>query len=372
MTEGDDEFSGAEELRLLADSVATLLARAGGSERARKSRGSRSGVDRVVWSEIAAAGVLSVMTRESAGGLGMGLQAGGIIAREFGRALAPEPFVPVVGLAAGLLERLAPEHEVLGEIISGETIPAIANFRTRAKSGVSKKNKTYYAERQINGAKAWVANAGGGDLHLVIASSANGSEPGLYLVEADADGITPRPAKQSDGSYLYDVTYLETPAALIASGANFPLALSGSIDDATALAASQLLGIAGEALKLTIEFLKTREQFGKPIGAFQALQHRAVDMHIAYEIAEAGISRSLALMDETKDPTIRAMQASRAKARAGETALKITREAIQLHGAVGYTDEFDIGLYLNRALVLSAYLGDAAAHRKRWLELKGA
>ena len=371
MTEGNDNFSGAEELRLLADSVATLLARAGGSERARKSRGSRSGVDRVVWSEIAAAGVLSVMTRESAGGLGMGLQAGGIIAREFGRALAPEPFAPVVGLAAGLLERLAPEHAVLGEIISGETIPAIAVFE-RVKSGVSTKIQTYYNDGKINGAKAWVANAVGADLHLVIASSANVSEPGLYLVDAAADGITPSAAKQSDGSYLYDVTYIETPATLIASGANLPQALSGAIDDATALAASQLLGIAGEALKLTIEFLKTREQFGKPIGAFQALQHRAVDMHIAYEIAEAGINRCLAIMDETKDPTIRAMQASRAKARAGETALKITREAIQMHGAVGYTDEFDIGLYLNRALVLSAFLGDAAVHRKRWLELKGA
>ena len=358
-----------EDLRLLRDSVATLLDRAGGEKRAREARGNRDGVNRDIWRELAEAGILSVMTSEDAGGLGLGLQAGGIIAQEFGRTLAPEPFAPVVGLAAGLLERLAPGHRLLDEIISGKKIPAIA-WQERKSADAANNNQTTYDTGKLNGTKSWVARAGGADVHLVIASSNTGT--GLYLVNALADGITTKAAKQSDGSYLHEVSYVETPAELIAEDENVKNALDAAVNDATALAACELLGVAGEALNLTIEFLKTREQFGKPIGTFQSLQHRAVDMHIAHEIADTGIKSSLAIMDANSDPTIRAREASRAKARAGEAALKITREAIQMHGAVGYTDEFDIGLYLNRALTLSAWLGDATFHRKRWLKLRGA
>ena len=385
MSDDSEDFANAQELQLLQDSVATLLDRAGVDDRARNARGSRDGVNRAIWTELAEAGVLCVMTDEDAGGLGLGLQAGGIIAREFGRTLAPEPFGSVVGLAAGLLERLTSEHTLLGEIISGEKVPSLAwaerdtpnseggKPNTNPNNDEALEYQTHYDAGKLNGTKAWVARAGVADIHMVIASNPIGT--GLYLVDAVADGITTKATKQSDGSFLYDITYVETPATLIAEGPEVTKALNASIDDATALAASELLGVAGEALKLTIEFLKTREQFGKPIGTFQALQHRAVDMHIAYEIADAGIKRSLAIMDATdwsKDPTTRGREASRAKARAGDAAQKITRETIQMHGAVGYTDEFDIGLYLNRALTLSAWLGDATTHRKRWLELRGA
>jgi alkylation response protein AidB-like acyl-CoA dehydrogenase len=154
---------------------------------------------------------------------------------------------------------------------------------------------------------------------------------------------------------------------LLAKGPAVAQALEAAVSDTTALTAAELVGVSAKALEITLNYIRTREQFGQPIGAFQVIQHRAVDMYVAQEVAEAGVRDVLALMDATGILHLRARQASRAKARACTAARKITREAIQLHGAVGYTDEFDIGLFLNRALVLSAWLGDAAYHRRLWL-----
>lgn len=361
MISDSDREERKQELNLLRESVNTLLARAGGTDRARKARNSRSGVDRAVWTELAQAGLLGVMVNEDAGGLGLGLAAGGVIAEEIGRALAPEPFGPVIGLAASLIERLTPGDALLAAIIAGNSVPAVA-WQERGTA------KTQYVNGLLNGSKAWVAGAEGADVLLVIAGSCDG--PVLCRVKAGASGVALDAIPQADGGYLYEVSFAEVVCEIMAQGPQVSAALTSAIDDATALAAAEMLGVISEALKITLEFLGTREQFGKPIGVFQALQHRAVDMFIAYEIAEAGIHEALTLMDESSDAQQRSCQASRAKARAGQAAQKITRESIQMHGAVGYTDEFDIGLYLNRALVLAAWLGDATHHRRNWLKLK--
>jgi alkylation response protein AidB-like acyl-CoA dehydrogenase len=124
------------------------------------------------------------------------------------------------------------------------------------------------------------------------------------------------------------------------------------------------------ALDLTLEYLRTRVQFGKPIGSFQALQHRAVDLYIQKELSRAALeAASAALADQSCTPERRAAAASSAKARAAQAALAICNEALQMHGAIGFTDEYDLGLYLNRALVLSAWLGNASAHRHRYSSL---
>ena len=130
--------------------------------------------------------------------------------------------------------------------------------------------------------------------------------------------------------------------------------------------AAMALGLVERSLELCLEYAKTRVQFDQPIGSFQVIQHRAVDLNVMCEVAQSGVREALALMDIETDPKVRVRLASRAKARAVTAAKKITRDAIQLHGAVGYTDEFDIGLYLNRSLVLSAWLGDDTYHRRLW------
>jgi alkylation response protein AidB-like acyl-CoA dehydrogenase len=123
------------------------------------------------------------------------------------------------------------------------------------------------------------------------------------------------------------------------------------------------------SLEMSLDYLKTRVQFGKPIGSFQALQHRAVDLHIQKELAGAVLEEALAALDRGPDAATRAQLASRAKARCADAALKITREAIQLHGAIGFTDDYDAGLYLKRALTLAAWLGHPVWHRRRYARL---
>ncbi|MDF1669789.1 MAG: acyl-CoA dehydrogenase family protein [Roseovarius sp.] len=356
-----------EDLRLLRDSVGTLLDRAGGLGRARSLRDSDEPWDASIWQELAAAGVLGVAAPEEAGGLGMGLEAAGVVAQELGRVIAPEPVVATLGLAIGLMHRLCPQDDMLDGAIAGDVVLAVA-WQERSATGLSDAIECRFDGATLNGSKDWVIGANGADQILVIAEGAQG--PALVRVAADASGITTQARKQSDGSSLWGLSFASTPAEVLAEGAQVSDALADAVADTTALAASELIGLSGAALALTLEYIKTREQFDKPIGSFQAIQHRAVDMHVMQEVAEAAVREALAAMDQTGSAPERAQQASRAKARACSAAQKITREAIQLHGAVGYTDEFDVGLLLNRALVLSAWLGDAAYHRRCWLNAK--
>ena len=178
--------------------------------------------------------------------------------------------------------------------------------------------------------------------------------PVLVLADAMADALSIDKRAQADGSSMGELSFSGTPAEQLAEGPAVRDALDEAISDATALAAAELVGVSDSAFEITLDYIKTREQFDKPIGSFQVIQHRAVDLNVMREVAQAGVREVLAQMDSETDPKRRASLASRAKARAATAAKKITRDAIQLHGAVGYTDEFDIGLYLNRALVLSA------------------
>ena len=369
MTQTDILSSEQEDLRLLRESVRTLFERAGGSDRARQLRDAGGGFDPEMVRELAEAGVFGVAVPEDQGGLGMGLAAGGVIAEEVGRVIAPEPVVSTIGLSLGLLRRLCPDHPKMAQLIGGEISLAVA-WQERGPDGAPADATCRYADGKLTGGKAWVVGAIGSLGFLVVAEGDDG--PVLVLAEADADGLVIDKRAQADGSSLGELSFSGTPAAELASGGAVPTALAEAVADATALAAAELVGLSGRAFEIVLDYIKTREQFDKPIGSFQVIQHRAVDLHVMQEVAEAGVREALSMMEVTAGPQMRARQASRAKARAGVAAKKITREAIQLHGAVGYTDEFDIGLYLNRALVLSAWLGDDTHHRRIWLDARDA
>jgi len=352
-----------DDLRMLRGSVRTLFERAGGIARARNARD--KGWDRQVMNELAHAGVLGVAAPEAVGGLGMGLTAAGVIVEEVGRALTPEPVVSAIALAIGMIQRVCPGDAMLATAISGKIACALA-WQERGLRGYSDQMACRFDGKVLNGSKAWIAGAVGADQLLVVAQ--NDSKPVLVALDADGKGIYSELRRQSDGSQLCDIDFVDAPAKVLAEGSVVSEALSGVVADATALAAAELVGVSAKALELTLDYVKTREQFGKPIGSFQVIQHRAVDLYVSQQVAEAGVSEALARMHVFTDPRARAREASRAKARACSTAKKITRESIQLHGAVGYADEFDIGLFLNRALVLSAWLGDAAYHRAQWMD----
>ena len=369
MTQTDILSSEQEDLRLLRESVRTLFERAGGSDRARQLRDAGGGFDPEMVRELAEAGVFGVAVPEDQGGLGMGLAAGGVIAEEVGRVIAPEPVVSTIGLSLGLLRRLCPDHPKMAQLIGGEISLAVA-WQERGPDGALADATCRYADGKLTGGKAWVVGAIGSLGFLVVAEGDDG--PVLVLAEADADGLVIDKRAQADGSSLGELSFSGTPAVELASGGAVPTALAEAVADATALAAAELVGLSERAFEITLDYIKTREQFDKPIGSFQVIQHRAVDLNVICEVAQAGVREALAQMDSETDPKVRAPIASRAKARAVTAAKKITRDAIQLHGAVGYTDEFDIGLYLNRALVLSAWLGDDAYHRRIWFEAREA
>ena len=369
MTQTEFLSSEQEDLRLLRESVRTLFERAGGSDRARQLRDAGGGFDPEMVRELAEAGVFGVAVPEDQGGLGMGLAAGGVIAEEVGRVFAPEPVVSTIGLSLGLLRRLCPDHPKMAQLIGGEISLAVA-WQERGPDGAPADATCRYADGKLTGGKAWVVGAIGSHGFLVVAEQDDG--PVLVLAEADAQGLVIDKRTQADGSSLGELSFSGTPAAELASSGAVLTALAEAVADATALAAAELVGLSERAFEITLDYIKTREQFDKPIGSFQVIQHRAVDLNVMCEVAQAGVREALAQMDSETDPKVRARLASRAKARAVTAAKKITRDAIQLHGAVGYTDEFDIGLYLNRALVLSAWLGDDAYHRRIWFEAREA
>jgi len=369
MTQTDTISSEQEDLRLLRESARTLFERAGGSGRARKLRDAGGGFDAEMVRELAEAGVFGVAVPEEQGGLGMGLAAGGVIAEEAGRVIAPEPVVLTIGLSLGLLRRLCPEHPKMAQLIGGEASLAVA-WQERGPGGAPADATCRYADGRLTGNKAWVVGAAGSEGFLVVAEQDGG--PVLVLAEATADGVVIGKRAQADGSSLGELSFSGTPAAELASGDAVQAALAEAVADATALAAAELVGLSECAFEITLEYIKTREQFDKPIGSFQVIQHRAVDLNVMCEVAQAGVREVLALMDRETDQKVRAQLASRAKARAVTAAKRITRDAVQLHGAVGYTDEFDIGLYLNRSLVLSAWLGDDAYHRRIWFDAREA
>jgi len=220
----------------------------------------------------------------------------------------------------------------------------------------------------LDGTKRFVAGAAGARGFVVTARTADGL--GLFWVDADAQGVSVRHEWRAD----------ETPAGVVELGgvraaasdvvaAPGDAALSAfqrAFDEAAVLAAGEMLGVAEAALAMALAYMRTRVQFGKPIGSFQALQHKAADLYVQQELMRAVLDEAVRKLDDGVSDDERVQVASRCKARASDAGLRITREVIQLHGAIGFTDEYDAGLYLKRALVLSGWLGNASAHRRRF------
>ena len=195
----------------------------------------------------------------------------------------------------------------------------------------------------------------------------------LHWIGCNAAGLSSRPEARADGSASARLGFDQVSASAatrVASSTCAGAALALALEHAMTAASAELLGVMDSALTLTLEYLRTRVQFGKPIGSYQALQHRAVDLYIQKELSRAALAAAIATLDDpTCTPERRATAASGVKARASQAALAICNEALQMHGAIGFTDEYDLGLYLNRALVLSAWLGNASAHRRRYSSL---
>ncbi len=361
---------------LLKDSVADFVTRGTSIARVRTLRGTPQEYDKAVWRQMAELGWLGVALPERYGGMGLGLTEAAIVAEGLARTLAPEPFTASAILAAGALaagENEALKLEMLPQVVSGSLIPALA-WQERAgtldAAHIVARATPFEGGFRLTGTKRYVSGAAGADVYIVAARSAAGLV--LACVNSTAQGVSRGSEPLADGRQFGTIELADVVVPrerVAATGAAARAALECALDHGAAIASAELYGVMGRALEMSVDYMKTRVQFGKPIGSFQALQHRAVDLYIQQQLASAVLEESLRELDRDPPPHARAAIASRLKARCSEAGLRITREAIQIHGAIGFTDEYDAGLYLKRALVLSAWLGNAAQHRRRYAAL---
>lgn len=367
--------SGSEHAAMLRDSVADFTARASDIARVRRMRDRGEDCDRALWSRMAGLGWLGILVPEECGGLGLTLSEAAIVAEGLSGALAPEPYTAVAVLAASVLAQARGElgDALLRQLAAGESIVALAWQETAGDievASVSARATPFEGGYRLEGVKRYVAGGTAADGYVVTAAAGDGVA--LYWVPRATAGVTVSADTLADGRRSATVTLTDAVvprAHELARGAAARDAAERARDSATAIAGAELLGVMHKALDLSLEYMRTRVQFGKPIGSFQALQHRAVDLYIQRQLASAVLEDGLRRFASAGDARTRAVLASRIKARCSEAGLRIAREAIQIHGAIGFTDEYDAGLYLKRALVLASWLGNAALHRRRYARL---
>ncbi len=368
--------SGSDHARMLRDSVADFVKRGTDLKRVRRLRDTQPGFERTVWRQMAEFGWLGILVPEAYGGLGLGCTEMAIVAAGTAGALTPEPLTQAAVFAAGVIANSDNEslkRELLESLVAGETIPALA-WQERAgaldPAQVAVRAEPFEAAIKLNGAKNFVAGAAGADGFVVSAQSRDGLA--LYWVPATTAGLNLELQPLADGrsSGMLRLNDVVVPTShTLASPACATAALNAALDTTLVIASAEMSGVMGRVLDMSVDYMKTRVQFGKPIGSFQALAHRAVDLHIQRELSSAVLADAVALFDAGVTGARRAAMASRVKARCSEAGLRIAREAIQIHGAIGFTDEYDAGLYLKRAMTLSAWLGNAAQHRRRYADL---
>lgn len=332
------------------------------------------------WNALAELGWTGMLAPESSGGLGLGLDGAAEILRAAGEHAAPEPLLAVAGLSALLLARLDTPgaRALLAELVAGRSLPALA--WQESAGDLSAVPLACGCERRpghaggvlLQGEKLMVLPGAAASGWLV---SARGDDEAVLLwVPRGTDGVTETLVPLVDGGQASSLRFEQValpPDAVLAEGPAAQDALRHALAAGQILQAAELLGAGQAMLAQTMAYLRTRSQFGKPIGSFQALQHRCVDMFIHLEVAQATLNEVLALAGEGLSADRLEAEASRVNARCTAAALQASRSAVQLHGAIGYTQECDLSLFYKRVLCLSAWLGNVTAHQHRHALLTG-
>jgi alkylation response protein AidB-like acyl-CoA dehydrogenase len=374
-TMAETPYNFAESTAEFASSAHDFLRKESPLARLRGLRNSAPGFERPVWRALAEAGWTSILVPEQLGGLGLDLSIAAAVAKEVGQHPMPEPFIGAAVQAVSLLAALdaSPIRDhLLAEAAAGNLIIGVAwqesvgdyDGATPGTAAVDSDNNVV-----VTGEKRWVLPGEGADGWL--ASATNAGETGIYWIPRGTAGVTVRSETRVDGSVMGHLVFTGAviPSSyLLARGSAARRALDEANNAARFVQGGELLGIASRAFDITLDYLKTRVQFGKPIGANQALKHRMVDAYLKISLASACIEDGW--RSYLRNETTLASLASRVKARCTETALHVTRLAIQLHGAIGYTDECDIGLYVKRALHLSCWLGNEETCLRYFLTLQ--
>jgi len=374
-----------EEQNMLKDSAKDFCTNRAPIAQLRKLRDedAADGFDRATWEAMVGLGWAGIPWPEEYGGLAFGYKGLGVVTEETGRTLAASPLfatVWVVGTAINIGGREAQKSELLPRISAGELLMALALEESHRHNPYAIATTAEAAGDGfvLNGSKTFVLDGHVADKLLVVArtSGSAGDREGisLFLVDAGTDGVTVTRARMVDSRNAADVELSAVRVgadAIVGEVDKGADVLDPTLDIARIGLCAEMLGSLQECFERTIKYLKEREQFGVPIGSFQALKHRAADMFCEVELAKSCVLEALTALDEARDGDEVAKLASLTKAKVGETFHLVSREGIQMHGGIGMTDEFDIGFFIKRAAVTEQTFGDVNYHRNRYGELEG-
>ncbi|GMG82100.1 acyl-CoA dehydrogenase [Paralimibaculum aggregatum] len=352
------------ELAMLRDSAAGFAAGERDLFYHQREFGRLPGVNPAAFRKMADLGWMGILVPEEHDGLGLGLPEMGTVVRELGKALLAEPLVATAVLGARILAA-SPDTTLKARLLpglaAGEHLACLA-FQGPAGSLDDLGSAVRPADGRLTGQSRFVAGASLADSFLVAARGDAGL--GIYLVDARSEGLAVSYEWRSDGTCLGRLALDGAEwTTVVAEGEAAETALAEALDMACIVASAEMLGVMEATLDLTLDYMRTRVQFDRPIGSFQALQHKVVDLYILKEIASGVLQEALA--SGARPPAERSLLASRVKSRCSDAVLRITRECIQLHGAIGFTSEYELGAYVYRAIALAAWLGNGAEHRRR-------
>ncbi len=370
-----------DDQRMLQDTVRPFMAEEGAIKkelRHWRDTGCTDGYGTGLWKQFAELGLTGILIPESQGGAGLGAIEAGLVLEEIGRNLTPSPFLTTAVTAVRALQGSAQGERWFPGILAGETVAALAidEGKHHNPAGVAMEAKRQGNGFLLNGAKQFVVHGNSADLILVAARTggAAGETDGLTLfaVEKGASGVEVETATLADSSKSARLTFANVSVdadAVVGEVDGGWAPLSRALNAGRAGAAAELVGVAAGASEMTFEYLKQRKQFGKLIGEFQALQHRAAHLYGEIEIARAAALKSAQLLDSGDEQA--ELFVSVAKAKAGRVSALAVQEGVQMHGGIGMTDEHDIGLYMKREAVLSDLFGSPRFHAARVAELSG-
>jgi alkylation response protein AidB-like acyl-CoA dehydrogenase len=366
------DFDLDQEQQLLAKTVSDFAKNESPVERFRKLRDDGTGYDPTVWRKMGELGWLGVPFPESVGGFGGSFIECALVLENLATTLVPEPYLASVVLGGMTLARAgnATQHEAyLTPMIEGESTLALAYSEVQSRYDVGAIETTATPDGsayKLSGEKVWVLNGHRAD-QLIVSAKAPGGVT-LFVVPREAAGVNVTVAKAIDGHNAafirFDSVAVGEDARLGDEGSGAAV-LDRTMDYAAAAAVAEGVGIATTMLRMTVEYLGTREQFGVKIGSFQALQHRAVDMYAEAELLRSISMASMVRADED-DPSARRGDISAAKYQLATGGIYVAQQSLQLHGGIGVTDEHDIGLYFKRMYALNALFGDQEHHVARF------
>ena len=370
-----------DDQKMLQETAATFLAEEGGPAkqlRHWRDTGCGDGFGTALWKQFAELGLTGICIPESHGGLGLGATEAALVLEQMGRNLTPSPFLMTAVVAARSIEGTAHADRWYPAILSGEAAVTLAldEGPKHAPEATALEAKRQGNGFILNGAKQFVVQGSAADMLITAARTAGsaGDRDGLTLfaVPKDAGGLTVESETLVDSSKAarvkFDGVALDADAVIGEVDAAWA-PLNRALSTGRAGAAAELVGLAAGVSDMTVDYLKQRKQFGKLIGEFQALQHRAAHLYGEIEIARAAAFKAAQLLDSGGEKA--ELYVSVAKAKAAEVAQLAAREGVQMHGGIGMTDEHDVGLYMKRVVVLEELFGDVYYHRNMVAELSG-